>query len=206
MTIKPCPYPHCVGPDGNAVLTAEGICASCRVKVERDLIGLAETYTRLHLALVPGRTSVDDKVSGTKSPAPPLRLSMLVHSTMLVEILTTWETELRQHLALSLPERATRDGWRIQHAARFLTRRLDMACAVAPASAVDLCHGIAGARRLLGLTRLLHRLSAPCPDCDLLALVREDGAAYVRCRACGATWSEDLYHSLARAAAAEYDM
>lgn len=66
--------------------------------------------------------------------------------------------------------------------------------------------GVDGALRLLRLHELIkivagrgeltHRLSAPCPRCDRLALVRENGTSEVECRACGDRWGEDEYAAL----------
>jgi hypothetical protein len=68
------------------------------------------------------------------------------------------------------------------------------------------------ADELQDLTRTGHRLSpsqpvkhhlpAPCPSCDLLALSRTDGDAYVTCEACGRLWTEDEYKRLTVVASA----
>ena len=50
--------------------------------------------------------------------------------------------------------------------------------------------------RAAGQDRLQHRLPLPCPACDLLTLVRDDGAAQVDCAACGRSWPESHYRHL----------
>jgi Zn ribbon nucleic-acid-binding protein len=163
-------------------------------------------YVRLHLGLAP-TDGPTEKVSGTKSPAPPLRLAMLAAGASYAGVLSLWVAMLRAAGDLAEPPRGhTREGWTVGHSVDLLVPRVDRACLVSPQSALDLSGTALVARRLLKLTRLFHRLAAPCPDCDLLALYREDGAAYVRCSACGAEWAEELYQSLARVIAAEYNV
>jgi Zn ribbon nucleic-acid-binding protein len=163
-------------------------------------------YVRLHLGLAPSSITTE-KVSGTKTPSPPLRLGMLVAGSTYVQVLSDWAERVCIARQLSVrPRSGTREGWTVARCVALLLPRVDQACQVSPQSAIDLSGTALVARRLLGLTRLVHRLAAPCPDCDLLALYREDGAAYVRCAACGAAWSEELYVSLARVIAAEYNV
>jgi hypothetical protein len=66
--------------------------------------------------------------------------------------------------------------------------------------------GVDGALRLLRLHELIkvvsgrgeltHRLPAPCPRCERLALVRDNGTSEVYCKACGDRWGEDDYKRL----------
>lgn len=51
-------------------------------------------------------------------------------------------------------------------------------------------------RRATGNDDLVHRLPAPCPRCDLLTLIREDGEDRVKCRFCHAEWQEHEYRRL----------
>ncbi len=209
MTIVQCPLPRCAGPDGTATLTAEGICCYCRPRVQRDITHAANMYVRLHMGLefTGSSGALSDKVSGTRVASPPLRLSMLVAGTTYARVLSEWASLVRVELSLSVPGRGhVREAHAVVRSADILSPRIDQACAISPKSACDLHATAIVARRLLGLTRLVHRLAVPCPDCDLLALYREDGAAYVRCSACGAAWSEELYQSLARVVAAEYSL
>lgn len=206
MAVTPCPYPQCRDVAGDAALTSAGICERCRVRVERDLRTVPYLYVALHLELPPGRGATSDKVSGTRSPAVPLRLSLLEAGSALADIVNDWTDLVRRHAGFP-PDRggAKREAWRVERGVSVLLPRVDQACLLAAESAVALSTATLTARHLLGITRLVHRLAVPCPDCDLLALVREDGSTYVRCRNCGARWSEELYQSLARVIAAEYD-
>jgi Zn ribbon nucleic-acid-binding protein len=59
-----------------------------------------------------------------------------------------------------------------------------------------------------GSDRLVHRLSAPCPQCEVrglveLSLTRDDGADHVSCRICGSSWPEDDYRRLTLVLASE---
>jgi hypothetical protein len=49
------------------------------------------------------------------------------------------------------------------------------------------------ADQVLGWSRLVHRLPAPCPYCDTLTLVRDDGKDFVRCTGCRRNWRETEY-------------
>lgn len=60
------------------------------------------------------------------------------------------------------------------------------------------------AERAAGLDRLIHRLPAPCPSCDTLALTREDGSDQVECKACDRVWPEDDYRRLVLVVAQDY--
>lgn len=52
-----------------------------------------------------------------------------------------------------------------------------------------------------GADRLVHRLAAPCPACEMrglveTSLIRDDGADHVSCRICGSSWPEAEYRRL----------
>lgn len=51
-------------------------------------------------------------------------------------------------------------------------------------------------RLTAGRTRLVHRLPAPCPHCEQLALVRYDGSDQVDCERCKRSWPEEDYKRL----------
>lgn len=53
-----------------------------------------------------------------------------------------------------------------------------------------------------GLARLIHLLDAPCPSCDLLTLIRNNGSDYVECTHCGLHWNETQYERLVLVAVA----
>mgnify|MGYP003576021883 CR=1 FL=1 len=89
---------------------------------------------------------------------------------------------------------------------RWLADRLDWACRYHPAIdefAADLVELVGKVRRATGDTRLVHKLPAPCPDCDLLSLIRLDGADHVECENCHRLWTEGDYQRLCVVLAAE---
>lgn len=194
MPVHPCPYPRCSGPDGQPFLTNAGICERCREPVARDLRGAPRLYVQLHLALAPTRAAAtDEKVSGTHSAPLPLRQAIFDAAAAHARVLIEWETVVREAQQLSTPSTAVRESYGLARAVQTLEPRLEVACRVSPDHALGLTRTTAVGRRLLGLGRLIHRLNVPCPDCGLFSLDREDGAAFIRCRECGATWAEELY-------------
>lgn len=54
-------------------------------------------------------------------------------------------------------------------------------------------------RSRLGLTRLTHRLSYPCPACDVASLERADGSDVVQCQACTKSWTLDDFDVFVKA-------
>lgn len=59
------------------------------------------------------------------------------------------------------------------------------------------------AERAAGVDELVHRLPAPCPSCERMALVRDNGAEQVDCRACHRSWPESDYRRLTLILASE---
>jgi hypothetical protein len=173
------------------------------VKVLRDLNRAPENYVRLHLSLEPGR-SASEKVSGSKTPPLPLQLRILDAASAYARVLGEWEELVCQDASLSRPSSMVRESFAVARAVKILSPRVDSACRVAPGSAVALASTTTTARRLLGVTRLIHRLEAPCPGCGVFGLNREDGAAVVRCVNCHAGWSEELYAHLVYVITSEY--
>jgi hypothetical protein len=200
VTIQRCLYPACRDLDGQPRLTAAGICSVCQCHVERDLTRAPRIYVDLHLTLPPGNAvGRTEKVSGTRSPRAPLNMQVLATGSALCQVLTLWVSLVRVDLGMVIPPSGhVRESVAVARFSEWLLPRLAESCAISPQSAMALRSVSSVARKLLGLTKLVHRLASPCPDCGLLALFREDGAAYVRCGMCGASWAEELYQSLAR--------
>lgn len=207
MTVRPCPYPRCPGPDGQPAITGQGICERCRGRVHRDLLAAPLLYTHLHLSLPALAANDDDRVSGTPTPPTPLRPILLDAMTQLAETLAVWHHAVAEVCRLThLPSarsRTVREGWLVDRTVRVLAGRVEVACATAPDLAALFARDLHYGRRLIGVTPLVHRLVAPCPECDMRALVRRDGADIVYCRNCHAAWDEALYHHLTRVLAAE---
>jgi ribosomal protein L37AE/L43A len=200
LSIRPCPYPRCADHDGQPVLTGDGVCESCRYSVERDLTSAPYYYVQLHLELIPSR-SPTEKVSGSKTPPLPLRLTMLTAANTYAEVLTEWESVVAKAENLSTPSTWVRESFAVQRAAKLLTPRIRSACQYSPDHALALQRTSIVARRLLGLTRVTHRLAATCPNCACFGLRREDGSSLVRCVQCNSAWTEDVYTRLEYATA-----
>ena len=189
------------------------VCDGCRKRLHNTLAEIVDLYALLPGAMVPG-SATGEKVSGTREAPLPLRVDPLdlslplrgggvVHDpdgdqTGMVPVvwtLDTWVRDWRDTLwpnhRLPAPTVATLCGW--------LRNRLDDACDQHPAIAEfagDITRVHTDLRRVLGLLPLRHRLHAPCPQCDMLTLYRDDGADYVECGSCGRVWSEDEYARL----------
>lgn len=208
MTIQRCCYPACRDLDGQPRLTAAVICSVCQCNVERDLVRAPQTYVRLHLALPPGNAvGRAEKVSGTKSPRAPLNVQVLATGSALCQVLTLWVSLVRVDLGLAVPRFGhQREAVAVARSSEWLLPRLAESCAASPQSAMALRSVSIVARKLLGLTKVVHRLESPCPDCGLLALFREEGAAYVRCGMCGMSRAEDIPASLTRVTGAQCDV
>lgn len=172
--------------------------------MSRDLGQAEELYVMLHGALAPSR-SMSEKVSGSKTPPLPLRLTILAAGEELAAVLREWEAATAAAEGLSVPRTRVRAAYGVSRAVRVLSGRVRASCAASPEHALRLGRATTVARRLLGLTRLVHRLDAPCPGCGTFGLNREDGAAMIRCVVCGAAWSEDLYQHLVTVITSEYE-
>jgi transposase-like protein len=58
-------------------------------------------------------------------------------------------------------------------------------------------------RSVAGRTELVHKLPAPCPSCDRLALIRANGSSTIECEACHRRWTEQDYERLCLVLAAD---
>ncbi len=158
---------------------------------------------QLHLELMPSRSPAE-KVSGSKTPPLPLRLTMLTAANGYAEVLTEWESLVVAAEKVSTPSAWVRGSFAVQRCVKLLTPRIRSACQLSPDHAVRLQRISVVSRRLLGLTRVTHRLAAPCPNCGCFGLQREDGSSLIRCGQCCAAWDEDVYARLAVVLASSY--
>lgn len=196
------------------------VCDGCRTRLDRDLAEIAELHALLPDALEPGRQGTQ-RVSGTREAPVPLRLDVLDLSLPLrgAEAVTDPYGDQTGHLPVVakldqwvLDWRDTRDrGERlpvptVYQLTRWLANRLSWACDEHPAVdefAREIVETLAALRGVHGLTRLRHRLPAPCPSCELLTVYRDDGADWIECGGCGRLWSEDEWARLVTVLAAE---
>ena len=150
-------------------------------------------------APVPVRLAVVDLLTCARQPEatspareyPDDQYGHLSVATVLDQWVRDWRDLLWPDHHLPVPTVSTLAGW--------LRRRLDDACDRHPAidSFADELRSIRSTlRTTFGYGRYVDRLPAPCPDCDMMSLYRDDGASWVECGNCGRLWSENEYQRL----------
>lgn len=196
--------PRLLAPDtpcGVLEVTRSGWCGSCTLTAHHTLTALPEVYVELHLALT-ATGMAGEPVSGTATAPTPIRTDVRALAEDILDTTSTWESDLRRHLTHSARPPRGREAPTLLGAVRYLTAYLPEAVAYAPEEAERVIHLRRTARLLLGQTRLVHRLPAACPRCNVLALTRLDGSDWVMCDSCGAGWDGRGYDDLVRAQAA----
>lgn len=206
---------------GGQIMAADGLCPTC-IRVTTYAIGeLPRDYVDLTLALEHGTVGLAELVAATKDLPAPLRVSIAALKAELVRVATTWAEPAADRLRIdwdsTAMDRHTRPGFALQRASRILAGNMPVLLALRDVeiriwadngrySQLEPCDGITGAldllqlhhitRAALGQTKLVHQLPAPCPNCDHLALVRDDGDGFVHCQRCRLQWDEDDYRRL----------
>lgn len=174
------------------------LCEWCQRNLGDALDAIPDHYRELEREL-PRTAKRGELVSGTRSPQPPLRVHILDAMTDTARLLTGWEDTLRAAYRLTDRRTDVREHVAVVRAKRFLRTQLGRIVddtEHAPGFAADILQCRARLGRVLGWGELRHRLPAPCPHCDELALTRFDGDSYVRCVACRAAWHESEYAHL----------
>ena len=204
--MHPCPAPKCRDKaDGNPTLVSTPMCPFHTRKFTEAIREFPSLYAQLHFAILDGTATIDGdvNVTGSKAISAPIN----THARALQEDMLAVTRDAEVHYRL-------RKGWSSNYRCGLEVDRLADRCKWLAAHyegvlEADADYGVRvlkikhGARSLLGLGRLLHRLPAPCPECDCLALVRESGSSSVECRACGYSMAEESYGLLARVLAAD---
>jgi ribosomal protein L37AE/L43A len=205
--MHPCPAYKCRGWDGNPTLTDQPMCDHHRAKVRDALTGLPVVYVQLEDAMPAGSGVVDDGRTGAvKASSAPLPINPQARSLQDDMLAVTLEAEIATRRKARLSPRRLPHPYH-PHGVELttLTRRSELLAKHHESMlAADAHYGIEvlrithAARSLLGYTRLVHRLDVPCPYCDTIAVVRDDGSSWVRCEDCGATFDEQHYGLLVR--------
>lgn len=205
--MHPCPAIKCRGFDGNPTITDAPMCDHHTLKVRDAITGLPALYMQLEGAMEAGSVTYDnDGARHTKSSAAPLAINPQARSLQDDMLGLTRNAEINVRAAARLSPPPVRHPHH-PHGVELVTlRRRCMVLAAHHRTMLDadVTHGVDilrithSTRSLLGLTRLIHRLAAPCPECDHVALCREDGSSYVQCRMCGVAFDEDTYGLLTR--------
>lgn len=200
MTARPCPAPGCDDGVGNPILTGDPLCYRCTSRVDHALTELPTLYVHLHVELAPAASTGGEAVSGSRSTYAPLREPLLEHADHLTRTLIAWEAELRVAARLARQLENVRPAVALDRACALLRAHLSdgLAAPDGPAHAAAVLDGHRRARALLGWNTLVHRLTAPCPSCDVRALVRYDGDDYVVCSMCQEVWPRAHYIALVR--------
>lgn len=199
MSVHPCPVRGCrdpLDPAGNPPLVATPICDRDLGRLRLALLEAPATYVALAQHI--GDTSSPsggERVAVSKSRPLPINAEVRALQETLCRLLADAEDALRLELGFIPRPRRGREGPTIVGVVRFLEPRLEQALKVDTVldAALDLLRLGADVRRVLGLTRLVHRLPTPCPDCGAFELTREDGDELVVCRACWVTLDHAAY-------------
>jgi len=193
-------------------------CPPCRDRITRELARIPHLTAELALRGIAdggrlaatgeaGRTN-HTKVSGSPSGSPAWDAA-----DELIEWAHATEDQLRAHLNHAHAARAVKlhgttavRVLQLGGSIKYLTTWVSALLSAPFAEVVgfDVLTLVRRAERAAGLDRLIHRLPAPCPSCDTLALVREDGSDQVECRACNRVWPEHDYRRLVLVVAQDY--
>jgi hypothetical protein len=175
------------------------LCERHRRRAATSLAELPRYYVRLALAMVPGTSSAGDRISGSRTPPLPINVTARALQDDMVRVVRSTENDYRRHRAWSTARRRhLRESVALDAGVGFLCRHFDalIETSFGVDAALDVLRIVSASRTVLGLDRLVHRLPAPCPSCDSMALERESGADRVRCRNCGREFTEDEYARL----------
>lgn len=203
---------------GQKIAASEGLCPSCERVVDSAIRALPADYVQLSQQLAKVKRAGGVPVSGSRELPVPIDLGTEALLAGIVRESVDWATSVSEVLGVSLglqSLRGYRDAVLVQYAAETLAGHLTVLLALR-----DVVHfgwldgervaverqGYEGAEALLALhertraysgqVRLMHRLPAPCPECERVALVREDGDETVECSTCAHRMSWDDYSSL----------
>lgn len=206
---------------GGRIMAETGLCTTC-TRVTTHAIGeLPRDYVDLTKALQQGTVGMSELVAATKDLPAPLRVSVAALKSELVRVASTWAEPVAEKLRVEWDSTAmgrhSRPGFVLQRAVNLITSNMPVLLALRDVEievwaengwyhSTEPRDGIVGAvelldlhhitRALLGQTKLVHQLPAPCPNCDHLTLVRDDGDSFVHCRRCRLQWPEDDYRRL----------
>jgi hypothetical protein len=198
-----CRADRCSGPDGEP-RHVEGDwlqCRSCSHRGYLALTGLPLRYVRLNLALRPG-SPPSERVSGGAgfASSSPVRDEALNVMQLIGAFTVEADREVRGVLRMAPAPTMIRPSVATGKAVADLMVQWDRVQAHRVALwASGTALTLSGrADRVLGWDKLVHRLPAPCPYCDLLTLIRRDGDSLVRCTQCSRSWIETEYRHFVR--------
>lgn len=214
---------------GALINVQNGLCMACTAQVTRAIEELPEDYTDLMVHVGRGDTAGGEKVAGSRDLPVPISVGVHDLAAAIVTEAATWAELVAERLNVDWDSDAmdhhARPGFVLNRATRILTTSVSVLLALQPTDVPEWADngwyynfgtrdGIDGAttmlelhqraRAALGKTKLTHRLPAPCPSCDHLTLVRQNGADHVDCQHCHRTWTEQDYQRLTIVLANDY--
>lgn len=215
---------------GGRIHAEDGLCPTCTRVTAYAISELPRDYVNLTEALQHGDAGLVELVVASKDLPVPVRVNVAALRTDIVRVAVTWAEPVAEKLRIdwdsTLMDRHARSGFVLQRASRLLARNMPVLLALRDVeiqvwadngtySNIEPRDGLDGATELidlhhiaraaLGHTKLVYQLPAPCPNCDYLALVRDNGDGYVHCRNCRLEWPEEDYRRLTLVIAADYD-
>lgn len=203
---------------GAPINSSTGLCLVCAGRAGQAVAELPRDYTELSLIL--GRTSIGggEPVAGTPGLSVPVRLDVEALRAGMVAETTCWAEVVAERIGVTwnsdLMDRHTRPGWALQRACHLLAAAMSPWLAVrdwtrmmwhpdGQAADPEPQDGVDGAialielhhqaRRLCGVTRLVHRMPVPCITCGRRALHRDNGDDQVYCTYCDRVYSGGDY-------------
>jgi len=200
---------------GRAIHAEHGFCDACTRQGERAVHDLPQDYVRLNLILGKGRTVGGEPVRMTKELPVPIRLHIEALQRNMVDETDAWAHSLSRVLNVDWQAGGTRPSWRLDRGCRLICGALTAFLSLRDEKHIiwEYGHRYVAARDgldgglkfmslshkaqlFLGQTKLIHRLPVPCPRCDAMDLVREDGSDIIECRDCTKKYTWDEYQHL----------
>lgn len=208
MEERRCPVLGCRTSGDPAPIGATSyLCWPCRQRTLHTVASMPRLYVHLHRELAPGRQKLRDAPLSSLAPdsRPPLRIEVLDMMARMVDRIAHWQHTLISLRTPARPLPPVRPAIRVLQGSKALVAygHVLLERPTGPAFADDMIGLRADARRVLNWRLLVHRLPAPCPDCNTLGLVRLDGMEQVLCSYCGACWNAEDYRRLVHVLALE---
>lgn len=203
MSVSPCKYPGCKDIDGNPELTETQFCVRCQTRLQRMLERLYESYGHLKTGLPrPMVTTTAARGAPVKGYGHPREWASSLAQDI-ARISATYTAALLKHLYGH--EVRTAFGWPIADVLRLEESRLMHGCTIiwkqhwdqliewdqCPDMVEELSRLQSQAKFGLGEVRMVRRLIAPCPKCDVRALTTALASQTVECASCGHRFASD---------------